>query len=154
MNETKISPMLIPGKASGQPIGLGGIFILFIIGLYVDILMNTFVMIDILSYDLTKANLFILTIIFIFLTNEVVMSAFILYFVFRRNIIFRKLYLIQTCIFAVCYIFLFSVNMPIFSILMRILWTLYLFRSVQVKNTFIGIKSISETLSDTETTVY
>jgi hypothetical protein len=154
MNETKISPMLIPGKASGQPIGLGGIFILFIIGLCVDILMNTFVMIDILSYDLTKANLFILTIIFIFLTNEVVMSAFILYFVFRRNIIFRKLYLIQTCIFAVCYIFLFSVNMPIFSILMRILWTLYLFRSVQVKNTFIGIKSISETLSDTETTVY
>ncbi len=160
MNEIKLSPQLKPGKPPKQPpVGLGGWFALIMIGLILSIIADIGGTVKLFQSDLSYMNLFFLLFFIICITNELILSAVILFFIFKRNILFRLLFVIQTCVFAVCYfayLFLCAFyNIPpdisFMTIFARILWTVYLFRSERVKNTFIGTKSIAQIVRETET---
>ena len=151
--EVKISPLIKPDKQPKQPpVGLSGWFSLIVIGLFGTILLDIVTVVPLLPIDLSIVNMFFFVVFLISLLNEVVLSAVILILIFKRSIIFRVLFLIQTCILGAC-ILIIQDGSSLIQMLARILWTVYLFRSERVKNTFIGIKSINQVLAETETPV-
>ncbi len=131
-----------------QPQGFGGWFVLILIGLFASIILGTvqfFQYSEVWQYvDFGLGSL--LTIDYL---NTIILSIVILIFIFRKDIRFRLMYLIQTCISVVIIICLFAIigtadGQMIGSMLGRILWTIYLFKSVRVKNTFVDKKPTEE----------
>jgi hypothetical protein len=158
MAKVEISPLLKTNhKQKEPPVGLGGWFTIIIIGLILTIVANVAMTPQLLP-NLVYYPLYLIVFLSICLINEVMLSAVILFFIYKRNIIFRKLFVIQTCILIVCafillfisYLFNVSSGFSITGVLARILWTTYLFRSERVHNTFIGVKSINQTLTENE----
>lgn len=159
MSELKISPQLKSGQMPKQPpVGLGGWFTLIIIGLFAISLSGIVSIFELFSIGFEKADPLLLTFYFFCILNDVALSAFILVFIFKHNIIFRMLFIIQTCVITLCFFIYFYIalafgfksELNFISILGRILWTVYLFRSERVKNTFFGIKSINKILENSE----
>jgi drug/metabolite transporter (DMT)-like permease len=150
MSKVNISPQIKPGKLPKYtPVGLGGWFTLVIIGLFGTILMDILSMFEVFPIDISNVNIFYFVIYLICIVNEVILSVVILALIFLRKIMFRNLYLIQTCVLGACFIVMLE-GSSLVALLARILWTVYLYRSERVKNTFFGIKSINQTLSETE----
>lgn len=150
MNQVNISPLIKPNKLPKQsPVGLDGWFTLIIIGLFGTIIVNIITVITLLPLDFSTVNMFYFSILIICVLNEVGLSSIILLFIFKRNIVFRILFLIQTCILGICF-FLIPSGSSFIPILARILWTVYLYRSERVKNTFIGLKSINQIMGESE----
>ena len=160
MNEIKFSPQLKPGKMPNQPPwGLGGWFTLVMIGLVGMIIVGILSVIQVVQIEYTQINPYFLVLFIICILNEVCLSAVILFFIYKRNILFRLLFVVQTCVLIFCYFsdlylslsFGFQTELSLLSVFGRILWTVYLFRSERVKNTFIGMKSIAQLMDETET---
>ncbi len=160
MNEIKISPQLKPGKLPKQPPwGLGGWFTLVMIGLIGMIIIGIVSVIEVVQIEYIRINPYFLVLFIICILNEVCLSAAILFLIYKRNKLFRLLFVVQTCVLIFCcfadsYLSLisgFQTDFSWLSVLSRILWTVYLFRSERVKNTFIGMKSIAELMNETET---
>ncbi len=156
MANVEVSPQLKPEhKHKEPPVGLGGWFTFIIIGLIVLIISGVVGLSQMLSY-LVYYPVYFIIFLSICIINELFLSAVLLFFIYKRNIIFRKLYVIQTCIliasllfiFILSFLFSISTDFSILGILARILWTVYLFRSERVHNTFIGFKTISHELAD------
>jgi|GEM_PF-2934337 len=121
--------------------GFSGWFIFVIIGLFANIILSANQFTDNFHMwryiDIGTAALLAATYL-----NAIVFSLIILAYIFKRSILFRKLYLIQTCIAVVLgVITLFALNFNaviqlVLGMVSRILWTLYLYRSKRVKETF------------------
>lgn len=152
MSKVNISPLLKSQRQKMPPVGLGGWFAVIIIGLVGTVLFNVIGIFDVIPMiDWPHVQLFRVMLWLICLLNDIVLSLVILWFIHKRNIIFRTLYLIQTClilflflILLVCYL---QAVAPVYTLLARILWTVYLYRSQRVRNTFLGIKTINDILS-------
>lgn len=127
--------------------GLGGWMILIIIGRVITILLNIKEIADIVPYlGLNpEADLFFYIIISIDILLGIVLTGAMLFFIFKRNILFRKLMVIQIAVslaitFIVCILFnsWAELSIDIFTgIVSGAIWITYLYRSVRVKNTFI-----------------
>lgn len=159
MSDIKISSQLKPGKLPKQPPwGLGGWFTLVMIGLVGMIILGIMSVLEVVQIEYTQINPYFLVLFIICILNEVCLSVAILFFIYKRNILFRLLFIVQTCVLIFCsfvdfYLSLsfgFQAEFSLLSVLGRILWTVYLFRSERVKNTFIGMKSIAQLMEETE----
>ena len=156
MDDTSISPLHNEKKPINIPVGIGGWLILIIIGLFGSILLSALDFVhyfDVWKYvDFGFGALFTVTYL-----NEIAVSALILILIFRRKIFFRKLFLIQTCAYALINLIIIILNggddavIIFLAMTERALWTVYLFRSERVENTFIGMKSTAELMDETET---
>lgn len=127
--------------------GLGGWMILVIIGRLLTFFTYGSAIADLtlfLGYS-PEADVYIYIMIALCVLFGIVLTGFILFFIFKRNIIFRKLLVIQIAIslgttFLICILFnaWSEFTRDIFTgIVGGAIWITYLYRSVRVKNTFI-----------------
>ena len=127
------------------PVGLGGWLTLFIIS-QLGVVVSIVSKLGELLFRLSSLNAFLLAYNFLLIFIEGIFPIVILVFLFKGKMLFRSLYLIQTIIFAFCLLALFALSIfdntysiigSLLPLLIRILWTVYLYRSERVKNTFL-----------------
>ena len=169
------SKPLLPNDLYPHLNGLGGWFVFVIIGRFAAILIgittifryaSSYSLRDVLGayYDIVIAY----SIIWLIL-----LSAVVLYFIFKRNIIFRKLMLIQIAfdlIFAIVSIFIlqsilsslgldpgsvdYGETQLVSSFIGACVWIAYLYRSKRVKTTFINAHKYPDAFSPDNLTYY
>ena len=125
--------------------GLGGWLTLFIIS-QLGVVVSIVSKLSELLLRLSSLNAFLLAYNFLLIFTHGIFPIVILVFLFKGNMLFRSLYLIQTIILAFCVLALsilsiYSNNLVTYGsllpLLICILWTIYLYRSERVKNTFL-----------------
>ena len=133
------------GFEKEQLYGFGGCFVLIIINLFGNIIISIIDFFDLLN-AFSQLNGGLIAIFIAAYLNNIGLSGIIAVYIIKRRILFRKLYLIQTCIsLALCFLLAFFIPLyydrtivqMVIAMLIRALLTVYLFRSVRVKNTFV-----------------
>jgi hypothetical protein len=131
-------------------IGIGGWLVLIILGQFLNIILCIKNIIDSRSYIGKNAEFGLLFIVAIAVCIlSVVLSAGILFFIFKTNITFRILFVIQGLLNLVFVIFIASyidglgynngylISSIVGSLIGNVIWITYVFKSKRVKNTFI-----------------
>ena len=129
--------------------GLGGWLVVVIIGRILTILLGVLGITSesaYLGYSNSIDSLIYLELV-IYILVSIIMSCVILYLMFKRNILFRRLFVIQTItiflsnIILSLYVYNLGYEMsgselasPLFA---GVIWIIYLYKSKRVKNTFI-----------------
>lgn len=127
--------------------GLGGWMILIIIGRILTIFSYISAISEVtplLGYS-PEADVYLYIMIALCILFGIVLTGLILFFIFKRNIVFRTLMVIQitvslTITFIICVLLnsWAELSIDIFTgVIGGAIWITYLYRSVRVKNTFI-----------------
>jgi hypothetical protein len=150
----------LPYDYDSKLIGLGGWFSLVIIGQLLAIasgIYGIFRLFPLLDPLLNNSNELYSLIIFMLLAIVLIyilLPCAILYFIYKRNIIFRAIFIVRLIIsFVITMSFYVFVETPVYSIsfindfisfALQISWVFYLSQSKRVKNTFIYSKTIKQ----------
>ncbi len=129
--------------------GIGGWLVLVIIGRIISIILGAkdfFDLTKLIGQDPNFEGIIIFGIV-MDITLVILLSAVILYFLFKRNILFRNLFVIQVSlgflfnVFVLVYFSSLGVNLGAASLISPlisgVIWILYLYKSKRVKNTYI-----------------
>ena len=146
------SPNPYPADFDPSLNGIGGWLILFIIGQFANGLYGTVSFISIIPYlgSSEQHNAFFAVSVAVGILVVFIGSIAILYCIFSRNILFRKLFIIQNVsslvfmFFSYAYFtsfgFTYDVSGTSSSIISALIWLTYLYRSKRIRNTFIYSK--------------
>ena len=150
-DNAQLSENIKPTDYDPTLIGLGGWMTVVIIGRFLTIIMGVIDLMDLMQcFDYlgyTNTLDFIVYFGFIYdILIVIILSGVILYFIFKRNIIFRVLFVAQTISIMVFDIAI-SVYMTnlgvetdssiVRNIIFGAIWIAYLYKSKRVKNTFL-----------------
>lgn len=147
--EPEQMPVLYPEDYNASLNGLGGWMAFVIIGRFLDFIYGIINLADLVTYAGSSGDLDVYYTVMIVLNVLVIIlgSALILYFIFTRNILFRRIMVIQVIIVltvsTMSSIYFrslgYSVEMSemISSLVSATIWVTYLYKSKRVKNTFI-----------------
>lgn len=122
-----------------EPYGLSGWFVIIILGLFWTIILGIN---ELMNYsDIWKFVDFGYGVFFAISSfNSIFISAIILVSIFKKDIRFRAMFVIQSCVYMLMAFIMCGVikvnEQVIVSIIGRVLWSIYLFKSERVKNTF------------------
>lgn len=143
------SPITYPADFDPSLNGIGGWLILFIIGQFASGLSGAISFISIITYlgSSDHHNIFLALYIIVGILVVIIGSIAILYCIFSRNILFRKLFIIQNVslllfsFLSYAYITPFGITYDLSrissSIISTLIWLTYLYRSKRIRNTFI-----------------
>lgn len=146
------SPITYPADFDPSLNGIGGWLILFIIGQFATGLYGTVSFISIIPYlgSSEQHNAFFTLSVVVGILLVFIGSIAILYCIFSRNILFRKLFIIQNvsmlvflfffCAYANSFGITYDLSGTSSSIISALIWLTYLYRSKRIRNTFIYIK--------------
>ncbi len=161
LQDNKTPSTLYPDDLYTNLNGLGGWMVIVIIGRILTIIMTIKDMAAWPFYRILFGNFYAIIIVYDVVVG-LGLSVAILYFIFQRKIIFRRLFVIQIAITLVIATATFVLTLILLSpedngtdmaqliinILSGVVWIIYLYRSARVKNTFIYAHQYPEAYND------